>query len=72
VLPPDSEFHEVAAVIAQLVSAYEARERIAPYIIGLTLYNAQGPRIIYREPKNDQDIIEAMYRWDTYPYQDIF
>jgi hypothetical protein len=71
-LPPDSEFRGVAAAISQPVSADEARERLAPYITGLTLYNAQGPRILYREPDNDQDIIEAVYRWDTRPYQEIF
>jgi hypothetical protein len=60
-LPPDSKFRGVAVVIAQPVSADEAHEWITPYITGLTLYNAQGPMILYREHNNDQDIIEAVY-----------
>ena len=36
------------------------------------MYNAQGPRILYREHDSDQDIIEKVYRWDTHPYQEIF
>lgn len=71
-LPPDSEFRGVAAAIAQPVSAEEACDQLTPYITGLTLYNSRGPRILYREPDNNQDIIEAVYRWDNRPYQEIF
>lgn len=68
-LPPDSEFRGVAAAIAQPVSAEEACDQLTPYRNGLRTYNG---RILYREPDNNQDIIEAVYRWDNRPYQEIF
>ncbi|GLJ08516.1 hypothetical protein SUGI_0090310, partial [Cryptomeria japonica] len=71
-LPPDSEFRGVAAAIPQPASEEDALNQLSPYITGLTLYNNEGPRILYRNPDNDQDIIEAVYRWDTRPHQEIF
>lgn len=71
-LPPDSPFRGVAAAITQPASADDALYQLSTYITGLTLYNDEGPRILYREPDNDQDIIEAVYRWDGRPYQEIF
>ncbi|XP_057492143.1 uncharacterized protein LOC130777736 [Actinidia eriantha] len=70
-LPPNSEFRGVAAAIPQPASNADI-SRLMEYIGGLTLYNAQGPRILYRDPNNDHDIVEAVYRWDDRPYAEIF
>lgn len=71
-LPPDSVFRGVAAAITQPASAEDVLNQLSPIITGLTLYNTEGPRILYRDPENEQDIIEAVYRWDGRPYQEIF
>lgn len=71
-LPPDSPSRGVAAAITQPASAEDVLDHLSPIITGLTCYNTEGPRILYREPDNDQDIIEAVYRWDGRPYQEIF
>eukprot|EP00268_Persea_americana_P024246 TRINITY_DN2369_c0_g1_i1.p1 TRINITY_DN2369_c0_g1~~TRINITY_DN2369_c0_g1_i1.p1 ORF type:complete len:503 (+),score=48.64 TRINITY_DN2369_c0_g1_i1:532-2040(+) len=70
-LPPDSPFHGVAAAIPQ-PAPEEDIDELMEYITGLTLYNSQGPSILYRDPNNDQDIVEAVYRWDERPYREIF
>lgn len=70
-LPPDSEFRVVAAAIPQPASQ-EDLHKLAEYITGLTLYNTEGPSILYRSSENDEDIIEAVYRWDTRSYEEIF
>lgn len=71
-LPPDSAFRGVSAAIPQPASAEDVVDQLSSIINGLTLYNTEGPRILYRNPDNDQDIIEAVYRWDGRPYQEIF
>lgn len=71
-LPPDSVFRGVAAAITQPASEEDVLSQLSIYITGLTIYNAEGPSILYRNPDNDQDIIEAVYRWDGRPYQEIF
>lgn len=71
-LPPDSVFRGVAAAITQPASPDDVLNQLSPIITGLTLYNTEGPRILYRDPENEQDIIEAVYRWDGRPYQEIF
>lgn len=81
-MPPDSPFRGVAAAITQPASADDVVDQLSPIITGLTLYNIEGPRILYREPEgprilcrepdNDQDIIEAVYRWDGRPPEEIF
>lgn len=71
-LSPDSCFRGVAAAIPQPASELEALDQLSPIITGLTLYNDEGPSILYRNPDNDQDIIEAVYRLDGRHYQDIF
>lgn len=71
-MPPDSPFRGVAAAIPQPASQEDVLNQLAPIISGLTLYNTEGPRILYRNADNDQDIIEAVYRWDGRPYQEIF
>lgn len=70
-LPPDSPFRGVAGAITQPASADDALHQLSPIITGLTLYNTEGPRILYREPDNDQDIIEPVYRWDERPPEEI-
>ncbi|RWR84636.1 albumin-2 protein [Cinnamomum micranthum f. kanehirae] len=70
-LPPNSPFRGVAAAIPQ-PAPEEDIDELKEYITGLTLYNSQGPSILYRDPNNDQDIVEAVYRWDERPYQEIF
>ncbi|KAM7486049.1 hypothetical protein LguiA_002058 [Lonicera macranthoides] len=42
------------------------------HITGLTLHNRQGPSIQYRDPIGDQDIVEAVYRWDDRSHTEIF
>lgn len=71
-LPPDSGFRGVAAAITQPASADDALHQLSPIRYGLGLYNPEVPSIEYRNPDNDQDIIEAVYRWDGRPYQEIF
>lgn len=71
-LPPESEFRGVAAAITQPASAEDVLDQLSPIITGLTLYNTDGPSILYRNPDNDQDIMEAVYRWDGRPYHEIF
>ncbi|GLJ08513.1 hypothetical protein SUGI_0090250 [Cryptomeria japonica] len=71
-LPPDSVFRGVAAAIPQPASEDDVLDQLALYITGLTLFNDEGPRILYRHPDNDQDIREAVFRWDTRPPEEIF
>ncbi|KAM7486056.1 hypothetical protein LguiA_002065 [Lonicera macranthoides] len=62
-IPPTSEYRGVAAAISQPASAEDIRT-LQDHITALTLYNSQGPSIQYRDPTEDQDIVEAVYRWD--------
>lgn len=71
-LPPDSPFRVVAAAIPQPTSEEDAIDQLSEYITGLTLYNDVGASVLYRNSDNYQDIIEAVYRWDTLSYQEIF
>lgn len=71
-MPPNSPFRIVAAAITQPASADDVLNQLSPIRYGLELYNPEVPSILYREPDNDQDIIEAVYRWDGRPYQEIF
>ncbi|RWR84635.1 albumin-2 protein [Cinnamomum micranthum f. kanehirae] len=59
-LPPNSPFRGVAAAIPQ-PAPEEDIDELKEYITGLTLYNSQGPSILYRDPNNDQDIVEAVF-----------
>ncbi|XP_059623345.1 uncharacterized protein LOC132266483 [Cornus florida] len=70
-LPSTSEYRGVAAACPQPASG-EAIRTYQHNITGLTLYNRQGPRIEYRNPNDDQDIVEAVYRWDDRHYREIF
>ncbi|XP_057812748.2 uncharacterized protein LOC131026787 [Cryptomeria japonica] len=71
-LPPDSVFRGVAAAIPQPASEEDDLNQLSPYIVGLTLYNDEGPGILYRNADNNQDIIEAVYRWDDRPPDIVF
>ncbi|KAM7489043.1 hypothetical protein LguiB_026527 [Lonicera macranthoides] len=70
-LPPTSEYRGVAAAISQPASA-EDIHTLQNHITAITIYNRQGPSIQYRDPIDDQDIIEAVYRWDDRSYTEIF
>ncbi|KAM7486053.1 hypothetical protein LguiA_002062 [Lonicera macranthoides] len=70
-IPPTSEYRGVAAAISQPASAEDIRT-LQDHITALTLYNSQGPSIQYRDPTEDQDIVEAVYRWDDRSYTEIF
>ncbi|KAM7486063.1 hypothetical protein LguiA_002072 [Lonicera macranthoides] len=70
-LPPTSEYRGVAAAISQPASPGDIHT-LQNHITALTLYNRQGPSIQYRDPIEDQDIVEAMYRGDDHSYTEIF
>ncbi|KAM7489060.1 hypothetical protein LguiB_026544 [Lonicera macranthoides] len=70
-LPPTLEYREVAAAISQPASTEDICT-LQNLIGGLTLYNTQGPSIQYRHPIDNQDIVEAVYRWDDRSYTEIF
>ncbi|KAM7486051.1 hypothetical protein LguiA_002060 [Lonicera macranthoides] len=70
-LPPTSEYRGVAAAISQPASEDDIHT-LQNHITALTIYNRQGPNILYRDPIDDQDIVEAVYRWDDRSYTEIF
>ncbi|KAM7515814.1 hypothetical protein LguiA_005397 [Lonicera macranthoides] len=70
-LPPTSEYRGVAASIPQPANHKDIR-KVEHCTRALTSYNKQGPSIVYRNPIDDQDIVEAVYRWDIRPYAEVF
>ncbi|KAM7515813.1 hypothetical protein LguiA_005396 [Lonicera macranthoides] len=70
-LPPTSEYRGVAASIPQPANHKDIR-KVEHCTRALTSYNKQGPSIVYRNPIDDQDIVEAVYRWDVSPYAEVF
>lgn len=65
-VPPNFEFRGVVAALPQNYG------NLMDYITAVTFCNRQGPILQYRNFFNDQDIVEAVYRWDLRPYQEIF
>ncbi|KAM7519775.1 hypothetical protein LguiB_018737 [Lonicera macranthoides] len=70
-LPPTSEYRGVAASIPQPGDSKDIR-KVQHITRALISYNKQGPNIEYRDPTDDQDIVEAVYRWDDCPFEEIF
>ncbi|KAM7486052.1 hypothetical protein LguiA_002061 [Lonicera macranthoides] len=70
-LPPTSEYRGVVAAISQPASEDDIHT-LQNHITALTIYNPQGPNILYRDPIDDQDVVEAVYRWDDRSYTEIF
>lgn len=68
-LPPNSPFRGVAAVLSQPAS--EAGAELSQLSEGVRIYNSQY-NIQYRDSANDQDVTEALYRWDMRSYEEIF
>eukprot|EP00268_Persea_americana_P024250 TRINITY_DN2369_c0_g1_i2.p1 TRINITY_DN2369_c0_g1~~TRINITY_DN2369_c0_g1_i2.p1 ORF type:complete len:532 (+),score=37.79 TRINITY_DN2369_c0_g1_i2:53-1597(+) len=69
---PDSVFRGLAAAIPQPAPLRKIHDVGSFHINALTRYSTQEPSIQYREPHDDQDIVEAVYRWDERPYEVIF
>ncbi|KAM7486059.1 hypothetical protein LguiA_002068 [Lonicera macranthoides] len=70
-ISPTSEYRGVAAAISQPASMKDIAT-LEHHMYSLRLYNCQGPSIQFRDPIEDQDIVEAVYRWDDRPFDQIF
>lgn len=68
-LPPTSPFRGVAAAIDQPASEGDVEKQLSPLLNGLQLNDHV---LRFRNAVDDQDITEAVYRWDTRSFREIF